>query len=170
MFVIESVQPLKKQKEATFELVYPTISRLIGLSVFFITLLYIKIVFEHGFPSTLVWLAILFMFAVGAFYGLRSIHVHVNGNTKDVRVKRSFLFYTYSDIMIKFSDIDDIVFENRWMGQTVQPKLRIFIKTHSELFDIGIVNQKMKVDFILKKMWALINPDKLTELATASEQ
>ena len=169
MFVIESIQPKSKQSQNSFELTYPILSRLIGLGLLGITFLYIAIILKSGLPSILVMCSIFFMLAVGLFYGLRSSQIFVDGNQNQFQISKSFLFYQYFYISIPFADVNDISYENRWMGQTFQPKYRIFIHSKDEVYDIGIVNQGMKINYILKKMWDIINPDKLKELVPEKE-
>lgn len=169
MFVIESIQPKSKQSKNSFELIYPPLSRLIGLGLLCITVLSVLVLIDNSFPSFLVIASIIFMCIIGAFYGLRGSKIFVDGTKKTITISKSFLFYHYFSTSLLFSNIVEISYENRWMGQTFQPKYRIFIHTEENVFDIGIVNQGMKINYILKKMWMLINPDKLKALDPEKE-
>ena len=169
MFVIESIQPKNKQSKNTFELTYPLLSRLIGLGLLALTFLYITIILKTGLPSILVICSIFFMLTVGIFYGLRSSRILIDGNAEKLQISKSFLFYQYFYASIPFTDVNEISYENRWMGQTFQPKYRIFIHSKDKIYDIGIVNQGMKINYILKKIWTIISPDKLKELVPEKE-
>jgi hypothetical protein len=169
MFVIESIQPKSKQSKNIFELTYPFLTRLIGVGLFLMTVLYITIAVEYKTLSVLVLLSIFFMLIVGIYYGFRSVSILVNGDNKTVNISKSFFLYQYFYVSLSFSEIINISYENRWMGQTFQPKYRIFIHTRKKIYDIGTVNQGMKINYILKKIWEIIDPEKLKELSPEKE-
>jgi len=163
MFVLETVQP-KTQTDTIFELKYPMITKLIGFSLSALTLMLLFLQVGQSTVSILVLLAVFGMFGVGLFLLGRDITVNLNKSTEEVSIKRSFLGIKVFTKVIPFADITDVYDENHWMGQTFQPKLHLYFKTKNGSVFFGIVNQKLKSDYIFKRIRTLLNlPEQVNE-------
>ena len=74
--------------------------------------------------------------------------VKLNQKKSKLLINIKFVGIIVKQLSFPLEEIQDVVFEDRRMGQTISQKLRLFIKHNDKNYNLGIVNQLEKANFI----------------------
>lgn len=154
MFILDTIKPSKK-KNILLEAPIPirAVSLLFTLIGYFI--LYLNIV--QGNSTAYAYSILLIIFICANMYFLFFYRIlKLSNDGKKLILNLMFVGLIVRQSIFELDKIESFFFEDRKMGQIISSKLRLFIKYKNQDFNVGVVNQKEKSEYILNKLNSLI--------------
>jgi hypothetical protein len=99
-----------------------------------------------------------FFIFIGLWVTLFRKQIEIDSKTSRVFIEFYFLGKLFKQHVVAFADVLDIYSEERSHGQTIQPKLRLFLQTAKKVHHIGILNQVERANSFVSLLKEKITP------------
>lgn len=150
MFILDTIKP-SKTESIILETALPIRYISFLFTVISYLLLYLNIM-QYSNGQLIYSFFLLILILVNMYFLLFHRTVKLNNDRTKLLINIKFVGIVVKQHVFPLHEIQDIVIEDRRMGQTISQKLRLFVKHNDQLINIGVVNQNEKATFIRSKL------------------